>query len=79
MYLFPEMIDMGLPKGAKWPTPAHRTVAINLFIGNPDIKDMTMLSECVSKVIRIPNGKIKKVTFKDLPKYGFKIGTRVYA
>lgn len=77
MYLIPDMIDMGLPEGAKWPTPAHRQVAINLFIQNPAIKGMDMLCEGVAKVLKIPNGKIKKVTFKDLPKYGFNVSTQV--
>jgi len=77
MYLIPEMIDMGLPKGAKWPSAAHRQVAINLFIQNPAIKGMDMLQDGVSKVLKIPNGKIKKVTYKDLPKYGFNVGIQV--
>jgi hypothetical protein len=77
MYLVSDLIDLGLPQGAQWPTPSHRLVAINLFIRNPAIKGMDMLQEGVAKVLKIPNGKIKKITFKDLPKYGFKVGIQV--
>jgi hypothetical protein len=77
MYLTEEFIDLGLPEGAQWPSPAHRAVAINLFIQNPAIRGRDMLQEGVAKVLKIPNGKIKKVTFKDLPKYGFNVGTQV--
>jgi hypothetical protein len=77
MYQLSDIIDAGLPQGAQWPTPAHRVVAINLLIENPDITCMDMLCEGVAKVLKIPNGKIKKITFKDLPKYGFKVGRQV--
>ena len=70
MYLLDSMIDMGLKPRQKWPTAAHRAVAINLAIGNPMIRTRNALTEIVQKVRRIPVSKIKTVKVAELPKFG---------
>ena len=70
MYIFDEMIDMGLRKGQGWPTDAHRVVAMNLALCNPLITTRDKLTDVVQKVRKIPKTKIKSVTLADLPDYG---------
>lgn len=70
MYIFDEMIDMGLRKNQKWPSEAHRAVAMNLGLCNPLITARDDLTAVVQKVCKIPADKIKTVTFAELPHYG---------
>lgn len=70
MYMLPDMIEMGLRPDQNWPTAAHKKVAQRLALCNPLIKTRDDLTEVVQKVIAIPRSQIKKVEFKDLPKYG---------
>lgn len=67
MYLLPDMVDMGLGDGQKWPTKAHRVVAQNLLLGNPLIRCRDQLNEGVQKVIAIPASRIETLTVADLP------------
>ena len=78
MYLIPDMIDMGLSESEDWPTLYHRQVAINLFIGNPNVNTRTELQTGVNKIIKIPNNKIKQITIEDLKDYNFHVGVMVY-
>lgn len=70
MYMLDDMIDMGLLSGQKWPSPAHRTVACNLALCNPMVKNRDTLTDIVQKVRNIPKTEIKTMTMSDLPKYG---------
>lgn len=76
MYMFEEMIDMGLKLRQKWPTPAHRVVAVNIAICNPLIFTRTAFNDVVQKVCKIPKSKIKTVTLAEMPKYGLEILVR---
>jgi hypothetical protein len=69
MYLIDDMIEMGLKDGQKWPTKAHRNVAINLALGNPLICTRDALTGVVQKVCAIPEKDIKTLRWTDLPKY----------
>lgn len=62
MYIFPEMIDMGLAEGQTWPSPEHRVVAQNLGLCNPDVRERDRLTEICQGVIKIPQDRIKTVT-----------------
>jgi len=66
MYGFPEMIDMGLNEGEKFPSKAHRAVAQIIAIGNANVHTRDMLTEVVSAINRVPKKLIKKVTYDDL-------------
>lgn len=70
MYAVESMIDMGLKKDQKWPSKAHRKVACEIALCNPMVTTRDQLNSIVQKVCAIPQDKIKKVTFADLPKYG---------
>jgi len=70
MYMLESMIDMGLKAGQDWPTPAHRLVACNLALCNPEVRNRDALTAIVQKVRKIPKSKIKSITWADLPKYG---------
>ena len=71
MYIFPEMIDMGLEEKQEWPNKAFREVAKNILLCNPRVTTRDALNQGVQKVLSIPEDEIKTVTFADLPKYGF--------
>jgi hypothetical protein len=77
MYLFPEMIDSGLPKGAEWPTDYHRQVAIKLLIANPEVTNMYLLQTGVTNILNVPQDKIKELTIDELSNYGFEVLTSV--
>jgi hypothetical protein len=69
MYMIESMIDMGLSEGQDWPTPAHRLVAANLALCNPQVTKRDTLNAIVQKVIAIPKSEIESLTWADLPKY----------
>ena len=66
MYICPEMIDMGLEEGSEWPSDAHRVVAQTLGIGNPNIVDWGTLRTICQSVVKVPQERIKKVTYEQL-------------
>ncbi len=76
MYLLEEMIDLGLKPRQKWPTDAHRVVAVNLAIGNPLIRNRDALTGIVQKVREIPKSKIKTITMAGLTEYGLDLWAR---
>jgi len=69
MYLFEEMMDMGLKDG-EWTTPDHRIVAINACIGNPVVKTMDDLVDNVRIINSVPAGQIKEITGNQLIERG---------
>lgn len=66
MYLIPEMIDIGLDNGQKFPSEAHKRVAEALAIGNPMVKDAETMTQIVQSVIKVPKNRIKTVTYDEL-------------
>lgn len=70
MYMLNDMIDMGLKDRQKWPSDAHRVVAQNIALCNPQITTRDALTQVVQKVCKIPKSKIKTVTLAEMPKYG---------
>lgn len=77
MYIFPDMIDMGLPPGVQWPSLNHRCAAQTILIGNPDINNMDDLQNGVINIINIPHETLVNLTLQDLNKYGFQVSTRI--
>lgn len=75
MYLFDDMVDMGLPDGVRWPSEMHRMAAQNLLIANPSIENMDDLKKGVLNIINIPGKTLETLTIEDLSRYGFKVGT----
>jgi hypothetical protein len=70
MYVFEEMIDLGLEEGKQWTSPLHKTVAQNLLLNNPRITTRDTLTECVNKINSIPKSEIRSFSFYDAFKLG---------
>lgn len=66
MYILDTMIDMGLKKGQKWPSIAHKIVAQKVCLCNSLVTDRDTLEDMVQKIIAIPTDQIKKVTPEEL-------------
>ena len=77
MYIYGDMIDKGLPDGVSWPTPTHRTVAQNLLMFNPAIRNMRDLQNGVVNILNIPEEKIETISIHDLDMYGFDVTTEI--
>jgi hypothetical protein len=71
MYMFPEMINMGLKEGQEWPNEVYKEVAKCVLLCNPRVTTRDVLNEGVQKILSIPEDKIKTVTYAELPDYGF--------
>ncbi len=67
MYIFPDMIDLGLHKGQSFPTEDHRKVAQALALCNRNIHSRDRLTEVVQEIVAVPTDKIRTVTIDDLP------------
>lgn len=65
MYIFPDMIDMGLKDGQSWPSDAHRVVASRLGLSNSRVTTRDALTELCQAVIAIPQDRIETVTHND--------------
>lgn len=65
MYLFEDMIDLGLKDGQKFPTKSHRDVAIALCIGNRSIKSRDDLREVVQNIIKMSKKDVENKTYED--------------
>lgn len=65
MYLFPDMVDIGLKKDQSWPHEDYKTVAENCCLGNPNINTADKLSEVVQCILKVPPEDIRKVTKED--------------
>jgi len=77
MYILEDMVDLGLPDGASWPTEWHRKAAQALLLNNPEIHTRDALNTGVSNILNIPSHKIKTIKIEDLPTYGFNISTNI--
>jgi hypothetical protein len=73
MYVFPEMIEIGMKKGEKWPSKAHKTVAMNALLCNPRITSAEIMKRNIEIINKIPKERIKKVTRAEL----FEMGVQV--
>lgn len=70
MYMIPDMLEMGLKPGQKWPSDAHRVVAMKLCLCNPLVDHMDALIDLIQKINSIPEDKIKTVTLNELGNFG---------
>jgi hypothetical protein len=66
MYIFPDMIDMGLKDGQKWPSEEHKTVAQALLLCNSQVFERDILTEGVQWVMRFSEEKLKTLTMQDV-------------
>ena len=67
MYIFPDMIDMGLKDGQEWPEDeAYRKVAQHLLLQNSLVFDLSTLIEGVQWVLDIPAERIRNITLNDI-------------
>lgn len=73
MYVFENMIEIGMGKGKKWPSGAHKKVAINALLCNPRITSAEILKRNIEIINKIPKERIKKVTRAEL----FEMGVQV--
>jgi ribosomal protein S17 len=73
MYALDDMIEIGMEKGKKWKSKAHKDVAIAVCIYNPNVHTAICLGDNVRIINKIPMSKIKKVTVADLVKLGCEI------
>lgn len=64
MYIFKNMIDLGLKDGQTWPSDEHREVAAGIGTCNSMVRSRDALTEVCQAVILIPADRIKTVTFK---------------
>ena len=72
MYIFDEMIELGLPEGEEWPSKLHKKLAMNVLLCNPDITTRDSLIEGVKIILKIPEEEIPTLTYEKLVKYGFR-------
>jgi RNAse (barnase) inhibitor barstar len=66
MYIFEEMIDMGLKEGQVFPTELHRRVAQILALNNPNVKDRDTLIDVVQNILIVPIDRIQNITLFEL-------------
>lgn len=66
MYIMPEMIELGLEEGQKWPNETYKIVAQSVGLCNPHIATRGKLMDVVQAILKIPQDKIKIVTLADL-------------
>ncbi len=65
MYIFPEMIELGLLDGQEWPSKEHKTVAQNLALCNSQVTTKDHLIDICQAIIKIPNDRIRTITFAE--------------
>lgn len=70
MYIFPEMIEMGLKEGEKWSSEDHREVAMTVCLCNPLITSRDDLQHNVGIINSISQENIRTVTGADLIELG---------
>lgn len=71
MYIVPSMIALGFADGVeRWPSKAHKQVAMNLALCNPMVKTRDSLMHVVACVNKIPAERIEKITFAELSEFG---------
>lgn len=70
MYIFEDMIEMGLEEGQEWSSEIHRIIAVEVCIQNPRITSLELLINNVRIINSIPVNEIRKVTFTNLSELG---------
>lgn len=72
MYMFPNMIDLGLKEDQEWPNEVYKVVAQRVLLCNPLVTTRDALTNGVQKILSIPDDKIETVSVNDLVSdYGF--------
>ena len=66
MYIYEEMIDLGLKEGQTWPSDEHKHVAITIGLGNSNVTTKDKLIEIVQSVLKVPQERIKLVRYNEL-------------
>jgi hypothetical protein len=66
MYIFDDMIDLGLLENQKWPTRAHRKIAQTVLLCNPLVKTRDALINGTQRILKVPKKRIKKLTLDEL-------------
>ena len=66
MYIVSDFIDMGLLEGQVWPSEVYRTVASNIAICNPNVRDRDTLTQIVQSVLKVPERDIRFITLDQL-------------
>lgn len=66
MYMFEDMINMGLKEGQEFPSEDHKVVAIKVAICNPKVTQRDILMDVVDAVCKVPQEKIQEVTYRQL-------------
>lgn len=77
MYMFPEMVNMGLHEGQEFPSDDHRVVATTLCIGVPGLDNKDDLTTIVQSVLKVPQDRIRTVTIDQL-KMEYDMHTTIY-
>lgn len=70
MYLFEDMIGLGLCEGEEWTSPDHRQVAVYSCLSNPAVSTRESLEYNVGIINSIPQGQIRTITSKGLRQLG---------
>ena len=66
MYIFPELINLGLKDGQEFPSDDHKKVAMSVGLQNASVTNRDILTEIVQAVVKVPSERIRKVTLDDL-------------
>jgi len=66
MYIFPNMIEMGLKEGKTWPSHDHKQIASTIGLCNPNVTTMDTLQAVVTAVCAVPQERIRRVSYKEL-------------
>lgn len=70
MYIFPEMINMGLKEGEEWTSETHKIVAQRVLLMNPRITQRDHLVDGVSIINNLEDEQIVKITLEQLEEMG---------
>lgn len=73
MYVFEDMIDLGLGEGDEWTSDDHRKVASTVCLCNPHICSRNQLIHNVGIINKIPQEEIRTVEVADLLRMGCEI------
>ena len=73
MYMFPEMIDMGLQENQDWPSSSHRIVAQKLLLCNPRVFTRQALMDYCSIINKLTKEEVEKLTIEEAVKFGIPI------
>lgn len=68
MYIFNEMIDLGLKEGQEFTSEDHKIVAQTIGLRNPNVTNRDILVDIVQAVLKVPQDRIRKITYEELVK-----------